>query len=453
MMNRRDFLRTTAGLFPLIASTRALGINGPGPNERVRIGIIGLGGRARQLAQTTFPLPGVEIAAVCDCFKPRVDDFMNRMGAEHGCAPYLDFHEMIDKEQLDGVMVVTTTHARAWVTCEVMAAGLDVFIEKSMCLTIAEGRDMVNVARKHDRVTQVGSQQRTIPLNTWASDLVQDGAIGTVRTVLAPNFIGPRPWPDYPEEQLPEGGRADWWDVWTNQAPLRPYHSQIHTRWDQWEAYDNGGMSFGITGWGTHSYDQVQRGLGTDDTGPVEVVLEEPVEEKPAGNFTDREPGPDEAGAPFYHMVRNVHGPRARVRMKYASGVELLLRLDGDRAPGLGCIFIGDEGRIEVNRDRVSSDREDLMAADDRPEPLSVPETQPHIENWIECIKTREKCAADIEAGQRSTTICILTYIARKLGRVDEPLIWDPEAERFTNSDEGNALLSRPRREGFELPV
>jgi len=152
-------------------------------------------------------------------------------------------------------------------------------------------------------------------------------------------------------------------------------------------------------------------------------------------------------------MTKGVVGPRAKVRMKYANGTELLLHLDGDHSPGLGCIFVGEKGRIEINRDKISSDPVELTQSPDRPATLSVPETQPHIENWVECIKTRGTCNADIEYGQRASSLCYLVNIAREVGRVGEALKWDPAAERFTNCDKGNALLTRPRRPGYELPV
>lgn len=310
---------------------------------------------------------------------------------------------------------------------------------------------MVETARQYDRVTQVGTQQRSMPLNNWASDLVKNGAIGRVTSVLAPDFLGPRRWTPQEGQETPNGGDENWWDVWTNQAELRPYRRDLHHGWSTWWDYDGGGMSFGVTGWGTHSYDQVQRGLGTDETGPVEVELEEPVAERPGGKYEERTPGEDETGSNFYGMVRNVSGFRAKVRMKYAQGTELLLHLDADRGPGLGCIFVGEKGRIEINRDRIAADPKELIGGSDQPAPLSVMESQPHVENWIDCIKTRAKCTADIEYGQRSTTLCCLVNIARDLGRVGEPLLWDPAMERFTNSDEGNAMLSRPRRAGYEL--
>ena len=457
---RRAFLAATT-------STAAVAITGvatkanaapvsPGttsPSERVRVGLIGLGGRCRHLAKTCLGIPQMQIVAVCDCFKPRIDEFLGSVGKDQNWKGYTDFLEMIDKEQLDGVMVETTTHARAWVTCQAMAAGVDVYIEKPMCLTIAEGRAMVDAARKYKRVTQVGTQQRSIPLNNWASDLVKNGAIGKIEAVLAPNFIGPVPWRPRRAGKMPDGGSDNWWDIWTNQVELRPYRKELHTGWARWWAYDGGGISFGVTGWGAHSYDQIGRGLGTDTTGPVEVILEEPLADARAGTFEERTIAPSETGAPYYGMIRSASGPRAKVLMRYANGTELRLHLDGDRSPGLGCIFVGEGGRIEINRDSISADPPSLIQSADAPTRLQVPEDQPHLENWIECIKTRATCTADIEYGQRSSTLCYLVNIARDLGQVGKTLKWNPEKERFTNSRKGNKMLSRPRREGYELPA
>jgi len=429
-------------------------MDGPGANEMVNVGLIGLGGRCRDIVATCLHIPTIRIAAVCDCFKPRVDSLIKALAENNVAANgYTDFREMIEKENLDGVMVETTTHARAWVTCHAMAMGMDAYIEKPMCLTIAEGREMVKIARKYKRVTQVGTQQRSMPLNNWASDLVKNGALGKVTQVLAPNFLGPLHWTDKPGQELPKGGDDNWWDTWTNQAVFRPYHTDLHRGWAHWWDYDGGGPCYGVTGWGTHSYDQIQRGLGTDETGPVEVTLEEPVADRPAGNFVEREISDDETGAGYYHMVKNSSGPRAKTRMKFANGTELLLHLDADCSPGLGCIFVGEKGRIEINRDKISANPRELIELPDRPPALSVPETQPHIENWLECIKTRGTCTADIEYGQRSSSLCYLVNIVRDVGRVGDTLHWDPASERFSNCDEGNNLVSRPRRDGWELPA
>ncbi|MBM3999626.1 MAG: Gfo/Idh/MocA family oxidoreductase [Planctomycetes bacterium] len=452
-ITRRTVLKAAAASAPLFVSSKVLGRQGPSANERVNVGLIGLGGRCRGLVQDCLGVPEMRIVAICDCFEPRIDAFQKAAGTGQDWKGYSDFRKMIESEKLDAVMVETTTHARAWVACHAMAAGMDAYIEKPMALTIAEGRDMVRVARKHGRVTQVGTQQRSIPLNNWASDLVKSGALGKIKTVLAPNFVGPVAWKDQPGQPLPAGGSDTWWDVWTNQAPMRPYHADLHYGWASWDGYDGGGRCFGVTGWGAHSYDQIQRGLGTDETGPVEIVLEESPVDMSCGKFDPRKPTDDETGAGYYGMCKEVIGPRAKIRMRYANGTELRLDLDGDWGPGLGCIFVGENGKIEINRDKIAANPKELINTPDRPKALSIPENEPHLRNWIECVKSRARCNADIEYGQRSSSLCYLVNIARLVGEVGKTLRWDPKAERFTNSEEGNSLLARERRAGYELPV
>lgn len=457
---RRDVLKAGAAALavPTIIPSHVLGRNGNvGANDKVQVAIIGLGGRAQSIVNESRDVAAMQIVAVCDLFAPRIPQFVSRVGQGQNWATYDNEHEMWEKERLDGVFIETTTHARAWVTVHAMLAGLDVYIEKPMCLTIAEGREMVRAARKLNRVTQVGTQQRSMPINNWASDLVKNGALGRVHTVIAPNFVGPERWPNKPEEALPAGGREGWWDRWTNQAEMRPYHRELHAGWAKWWDYDGGGLCFGVTGWGTHSYDQVQRALGTDETGPVEILLEETVDPNAnTGKFitgtTVGEVGDEDTGAAYHQMARPVRGPRAKVSMKFASGTVLNLHLDGDRGPGLGAIFVGDKGKLEINRNKLASNPKDIILARDNPGPITRPETAYHIENWIECIKTRKRCTADIEYGQRASSLCYLVNIVRDVGRVGETLKWDPVAERFTNCDEANQYLARPRRKGFELP-
>ena len=372
---------------------------------------------------------------------------------------YDDFRKMYDKEKLDAVMVETTTHARAWVVVHAMLAGMDTYIEKPMCLTIAEGRAMVNAARKLNRVTQVGTQQRSMPMNNWASDLVKNGALGKIHTVIAPNFLGPFRWTKTSSADL-KGPVEPWWNMWTNQAELRPYDKDLHRGWARWWDYDGGGLCFGVTGWGTHSYDQINRALGTDDTGPVEVLLEEPLAMRETGKFAPRETvggvvlgdtGDIDTGTD-YHGMAKLSGPRAKVRMKFAGGTEVRFHLDGDRGPGLGAIFVGEKGKIEINRDKIASNPKELVRAPENPGPNKRSESTYHLDNWIDCIKSRQRANADIEIGQRASTLCYLVNIVRDTGRVGEPLKWDPTTERFTNCDDANKLLARPRRTGYELP-
>ena len=461
-IDRRRFLSSSAAAaagvsLPYLIPSHVLGAPGkPGANEKVHVGVIGCGGRSRVIREGA-DVKAFQVVAACDCFLPRAAGFVKELSGGAKWGVYDDFRKMIEKEKLDGVMVETTTHARAWIVIQAMKAGVDTYIEKPMCLTIAEGRALVTAARKYNRVTQVGTQQRSMPINNWASDLVKNGTLGKCLTVIAPNFVGPDRWSNQPAQPLPKGGRGNWWDVWTNQAVLRPYHTLLQHGWDRWWDYDGGGRCFGVTGWGTHSYDQINRALGTDDTGPAEILLEEPVRVSMTGKYAPQLRlgglvGQEDTGT-AYHGMAKLEGPRAKVTMKFASGTQLKLHLDGDRGPGLGAIFACEHGKIEINRNKIASNPKDIVKLPGNPGPNKRPETAYHIENWVECVKSRKRCNADIEIGQRATTLCYLVNIVRDIGRVGEPLKWDPANERFTNCDEANQLLSRQRRKGYELPV
>ena len=444
---------------PCILPARVLGLDGSAPpSETVRVGVIGCGGRARVIREAA-DVKGFRVVAACDCLRERAEKFVQELSNGESWGVYDDFRKMIEQEKLDAVMIETTTHARAWIAILAMQMGMDVYIEKPMSLTISEGRAMIHAARKYRRVTQVGTQQRSMPINNWASDLVKNGAIGRIKTVLAPNFVGPFRWTNTSSADV--HGRADaWWDTWTNQAELRPLEPELQFGWAKWSDYDGGGLCFGVTGWGAHSYDQINRALGTDDTGPVSILLEEPLADRETGRFESRESvggavaglvGAEDTGTD-YHGMAQLSGPRAKVRMWFENGTELRLHLDGDRGPGLGAIFVGENGKLEINRNRVASNPADVILAPENPGSNRRAESSYHIENWIECIKSRQQCTADIEIGQRSASLCHLVNIVRQVGLVGQKLNWDPAVERFTNCDDANKLLDRPRRMGYELP-
>jgi len=457
-ITRRTFLGATAATVavPSFIPSTVLGKPGQvGANDKVVLGLIGLGGRCIDVYLNAIKhVDAAKVVACCDPFQPKVDRFLEVHAKGDGLKGYDDFREMIEREKLDGIFAMTATHQRAWVSVISMQMGCHTYIEKPMSLTIAEGRYMVQAARKFNRVTQIGTQQRSLPLCRWASRLVQDGAIGKIQFIRAPNFVGPNIWVDQPEQPLPAGGKDGWWDTWTNQAVYRPFHPDLFYGWANWWDYDAGGLGFGVSGWGTHSYDQVNMAMGYNETGPTEITLLEEPRIEPCGKYTARKIDDDETGVEYYSMVREVVGPRGKINMKFADGVELRLELDGDWGPGLGAIFQGERGRIEINRHKVSSNPRELTAAvpDHAQNGPGILETVEHVKNWLDCIKSGEKCTADIEYGQRSTTICELVNIARAVGKVNETLRWDPKTETFTNCPEGNKLLVRERRKGWELP-
>ncbi|HOA75623.1 MAG TPA: Gfo/Idh/MocA family oxidoreductase [Phycisphaerae bacterium] len=424
-MKRRDFLRNSAAVTaagfaaPYFVPSHVLAAPGRrGANDRLKVAFIGCGGRARHLMTGENLKDHADIVAVADCELERMDGAAKLVPGSENWARYQDYRKLLEKEKIDAVFVATTTHARALICIHAMQAGCDVYAEKPVALTIAEGRTLVKAARKYNKVFQVGTQQRSIPSNVYASRLVREGAIGKIREVITLNFIAPETWQPQPAEPMPKG--LDW-DMWCNQTELRPYRTELHRGWARWRDYDGGGISYGVTGWGTHALDQVQCALGTSETGPVEVW--------PEGS-----------------------GPTAKVTMKYANGT--LLRCHGPKRDlaDLGAIFVGELGVIEIKRGSFTSTIPELLKAQPTTLPANVPgECVWHFDNFFECIRTRNKPNADIEIAHRSTTVCYLINIARDLGR---KLKWDPQTEKFIGDDEANQnmYVSRPRRKGYELP-
>ncbi len=231
---RREMLKASLAMAaPTLVPGRVLGLDGAAPaSETVNVGVIGCGGRAR-LIREAAEVKAFRVVAASDCEFPKAKAYVKELSGGAKWGVYDDFRKMIDKEKLDGIMAETTTHARGWIVINAMLAGMDVYIEKPMCLTIAEGRTMVNAARKLRRVTQVGTQQRSMPINNWASDLVKNGAIGKIRAVLAPDFVGPFRWTKTSSADV-KGPVEPWWDTWTSQAELRPHDPAIHRGWARW---------------------------------------------------------------------------------------------------------------------------------------------------------------------------------------------------------------------------
>ncbi len=430
-MDRRSFLRTTSAaaaagmsLPCLIPSAVLAGQGRPGANDKIRVGLIGAGGRPRDLIQESPA--DLELVAVTDCDRRQIAAYLAAMRQHphsiiaENCARYQDYREMFAKEKLDAVFVATTTHARVLICLHAMQAGLDVYAEKPVTLTIDEGQYLIRAERKYQRVLQVGTQQRSIAINNFGSDLVRNGAIGKVKTVLCPNFVGPERRPALPPQPTPAEMN---WDMWCNQTDLIPFSTALHPGlglWGRYRDYDGGGLGWGVTGWGAHAFDQVQRALGTDSTDPTEIWPDRP-------------------------------GPNSIVTMRYPNGTLLEMKLPPGKGPGLGAIFVGEKGKIEINRNKLAANPRELihgaLPPADKSEYASV--AGEHIRNWVHCMRTREKPVAHAEVGHRATVICHLLNICRELGR---KLQWDPVKEEFLGDDEANKLRSRPRRKGYELP-
>lgn len=417
-VDRRTFLLGTGAavgvaLFPRGARSAAA----PGPNEKIRVGAIGVGGRASLLLEQ---LPeGAEIVALCDVNVPRAHAFREKKGA--AWPVYVDYRRILDRTDIDAVIVGTGEFQRVLPCIHACQAGKDVYAEKPLTLYVAEGRALVKAARNTGRVVQVGTQQRSMEINRLACEFVRAGGLGKLLEVRAVNYgsSSPTPTPLPAEEPIPTG--LDW-SAWLNQAADRPYNGQW-MGWMGWRDFAGGEM----TNWGAHGVDQIQWALGADATGPVAVT---PVTE----------------------------GPNGQVVMTYADGLEVKFILES--GPMGGAVFVGERGKLEINRNKVTSNPPEIaqklleavdVAEEERKwsDALALWQARHHLQNWLDCMKTRDKPVADVEIGHRSVTVCHLANIARAVGR---PLRWDPGAETFVGDQAAEALLVRERRKGFELP-
>ncbi len=414
--SRREFFKqsavvTTGLAIPYFVPSSVLASPGkPGANDRVQVGMIGMGHRGEHLAGH-LPAEG-QVVAISDCDSAKMDQAM-RNHLDSKWVPYQDYREMLDQQKLDAVIVATVDHARVLASILACQAGLDVYAEKPLTLTIGEGQALVKAVRKYNRVLQVGTQQRSMEPNHWGVEKIRSGAIGKIKTVLARQYKSPFFYKSLPREKVP--ATLDW-DLWSGQAPLHPYNHQLQTKlegwqgWPQWRDYSGGD----VTLHGAHAADQIQFTLGKDDTNPVEIW---PVSK----------------------------GHDALIRMKYEDGIEVRF----ERALGVkwGAIFIGEDGqKIEINRGSVKSNPKELVAG--APENAGFKAVS-HMQNWLDCIKTREDPIAPVEAGHRAVNLCHFINICRELGR---KIQWDPVNEEFIDDEEANSLIHRPCRKGYELP-
>ena len=383
-----------------------------GANDRVRVGVIGVGNRANLLIDQ---LPdGAEIVAVADCNRKRSEDSAAKRKAAWRI--YDDHRELLDRKDIDGVIVGTPDHGRVLCCVHAVQAGKDVYAEKPLTAYVEEGRALVRAVRKYNRILQVGSQQRSMAMNRVACDFVKGGGLGKLLFVQGVAYTKPVPCPAAEEKPVPAGLN---WDTWLGPTPMRPFNPDIMSRWMRYREFSGGEM----TNWGAHGIDQIQMALGTDTTGPVEFW-------------------PLEGGLPDATAFR------------YANGVTVRLEMPPGDLQG-GAIFVGEKGRIEIVRNGFHTDPPNMIK--ELPPAEEVEkwnraqwQAKYHMQDWLDCMRSRKTPLADVEIGHRSISLCHLVNITRELGR---RLQWDAEAERFNNGAEANALLSRPRRKGYELPA
>jgi predicted dehydrogenase len=451
--SRRGFLRSlgraaaSAVAAPMVVPASALGRGGfVAPSERITLGVIGTGNQGFNDLRSFLGDDRVQVVAVCDVNRESAGYWDGKVGGreparrlveEHygrragsggspGCASYVDFREILGRDDIDAVEVCTPDHWHAIPVIEASRAGKDIYCQKPLSLTIAEGRAMSDAVKKAGVVFQTGSQQRSDPKFRRACELVRNGRIGELKRVLVglpggrPNLAGSggddsRPAP------VPEGFEYDLWLGPAAEAPYAPARCHVNFRW----ILDYSGGQ--VTDWGGHHPDCAQWGMGTDLTGPVEI-------RNVSGGFGPPDPLWDTATAFSFDAV-------------YANGVVMNI----SNANRMGVTFEGTEGTVYANRGQVDADPKSLLDSEIGPDEIRLYASDDHFRNFIDCVLSRGETAAPVEVAHRSITICHLGNIALRLGR--DRLRWDPEAERILGDDEASAMMSRSYRDPWELPV
>jgi predicted dehydrogenase len=414
--SRRRFLTGSlaAAGAPFVWTSKAHGARrGPGPNDRINVGVIGVGNRSRLLIDQ-LPMEAT-IVALADCNFNRCKEFTAKKNGKWEI--HADYRKLLEDKNIDGVIIGTHDHGRVLPSIAACQAEKDVYAEKPLTLYVAEGRTLVRAARKYKRVFQVGSQQRSMETNRIASEFVRNGGLGKIKMVKGAQYPGPKTDLPTDSEPIPEGLN---WDMWLGQTPMRPYNKKVHSGWMGFQPFSGGE----VTNWGAHGLDQIQAALGMSETGPIEFF---PLEDGPPGS----------------------------VGFRYANGVTVRLELPMSEVAA-GGIFVGEKGTVQIVRNKFTTDPPGLITNIPRKEDIdkwrdevSLWQAKYHLQDWLDCMRTRKKPRADVEIGHRSVSLCHLTNITMSLKR---KLEWDPKKEAFKNDNEANALLTRKARAGYELP-
>lgn len=444
-ISRRRALGTLGALASAPYFVPASVFGATAPSNRINVAIIGTGNRGAAILDMFLKNPGAKVLAVCDVNRASfgyrddkqflgreptqkaVESFYaaeKRSGQYKRCDAYADFREVLARADIDAVAVVVPDHWHALMTIRACEAGKDVYCEKPLSLTIDHGRKMVDAVRKHKRVLQTGSNQRSNPITVRAMETARSGRIGKIKSITT--FVGAfnkgtGPGPGWQPMPVPEGFD---YQTWLGPAALAPYH-QDRCLYRFRFIYDYSGGQ--VTNFGAHSNDMAQWALGADDSGPVEIELLD-AKFLPKGSLFDA-------------------ATETKFRMRYAGGVEVTCQLDKSQ---VGVKIEGTEGFVQTGYGGVITQPESLRAAIVGDDDLHSDHTETHVANFLDCVRSRRDPAAPVEVGHRSASVCHLGNIAVRLGK-SKVLKWDPAAERFTNDDEANAMLSRPMRDPWKI--
>jgi predicted dehydrogenase len=421
---------------PALIPASALGRGGlRAPSERINMGFIGLGGQGtgHLLGGGWTYVPGgysaredVQVLAVCDVRKERRDRAQARCNdiyaekrgvADYkGVLAYNDFREALARPDIEAVLLGLPYHWAAPMAAYAMRAGKDVYCEKPCAITVREGRNLVETAKRFARVYQAGTQQRSEYGGKFrlVCELVRNGRIGQLKEVYAyrqPGAFYPAPWTSDARQPVPDGFD---WNMWLGPLPWRPFNGEAgHTLT---------GLFIGDVNWAPHHYDFIQWVVNPDPSAPIEVSCE----------------------------ANGARPEDAVVHYRYSNGVVVhSSAYPGEPvgAEGGGC-FVGTEGRIAVERSNIVSYPDRILLEPIRATDKHAYHSDSHSGNFLECIRTRRPTICDPETAAYSMNAILIGGIALILRRT---LKWDPIKAEFAGDEEANRLLSYTPRPPWEL--
>lgn len=433
-ISRRDFVGKASlalGSFLIVprhvlGGKKADGSRYLAPSDIISLGFIGTGKQGRGLTTSFLSTNEVRIAALSEVYQAKAQLTLDRikthyekntqLGALSDIPVYQDFRELLNRKDIDAVVIATPDHWHAAMAVRAAEAGKDIYCEKPLSLTVREGRAMVNAARKYKKVFQTGSMQRSWPEFRQTAELIRNGYIGEVKSIKV-NVGAPPIAYNLAEEKLPEG--LDWgkWlgpneSVLFNSELAPPTSKDVFPNWRLYREF-GGGM---VTDWGAHMFDIVQWSLGMDDSGPVEVSV------------------PDGKEIKF-------------LTYKYENGITMTHeKWEWNNA----IHFVGTEGEIKVQRKKIETTPISLKDKVIGETEKHVYKSENHYKDFLDAIRNRSKPICDVEVGHRTASVCNIGNIAYRLNR---SLKWDPKKEIFIDDKEANALLGRNMNKEWGIKI
>lgn len=424
-MNRKDFLKNTvigAVGFTILPRHVFGGSGYLAPSDRINLGFIGTGKQSGGLLNGFAKCPETMVLASCDVDQKKLAKFTASANSANDkkvstmVNSYNNYRELLERKDIDAVVIATPDHWHAQITIDAAKAGKDIYCEKPLSLTIAEGRAMVDATRKYKRILQTGSMQRSYFNFRQASELIRNGYIGQIKEI---NVSVGEPVKEIDLVSMPIPSYLDW-NTWVGPSAYRGYHPTLSppiedNGWAGWRGYKGFGGGL-IADWGAHMFDIVQWALDMDNSGPI--AFNPPTT-----------PGAT-SGLSFIYENGIVVNHK-----KWISSNAIQ--------------FIGTEGTIEVSRDFLRSNPINLASIPIKSSDKRVYFSDNHYQDWINCIKKRTRPVADVEIGHRTASICNAVNIAYELQR---PLKWNPRKERFDDYS-ANLMISRPYRAPWNFNI